>query len=278
MFVPKMKTLFVLVLVLAIGINEFTTAQDVTEEQDDYDLDENEEAIVPEENDGEMIGQVDPCLELKCGAGRECRINEETGEGKCSCVLDCGLEVDPRRRVCTNHNETFPTDCEVYRTQCLCEENDDSCEKPELYKHMHIEYYGECRDIPACSADELSDFPRRMREWLFNVMSELSERKELSYYYQKMEKEAEKDMKIRWRNAAIWKWCDLDGQPSDSAVSRHELFPVKAPLQSLEHCIGDFLDGCDLDDDHMISLTEWGTCLEIPAEEMRDECEKINQD
>ena len=36
---------------------------------------------------------------------------------------------------------------------------------------------------------------------------------------------------MRWRNAAIWKWCDLDGEPSDSSISRHELFPIKAPLQ-----------------------------------------------
>ena len=50
---------------------------------------------------------------------------------------------------------------------------------------------GECRVIPDCKPDELVDFPRRMREWLYHVMQELSERKELSYYYQEMEKEAE---------------------------------------------------------------------------------------
>ena len=33
-----------------------------------------------------------------------------------------------------------------------------------------------------------------------------------------------------WRNAAVWKWCNLDLLPADNAVSRHELFPVKAPL------------------------------------------------
>ena len=50
---------------------------------------------------------------------------------------------------------------------------------------------GECRLIPECKEDELVDFPRRMREWLYNVMKELSERKELSYHYQQMEKEAQ---------------------------------------------------------------------------------------
>ena len=41
-----------------------------------------------------------------------------------------------------------------------------------------------------CEFVNLLKFHSRMREWLFNVMSELSERKELSYYYQEMEKEA----------------------------------------------------------------------------------------
>ena len=50
---------------------------------------------------------------------------------------------------------------------------------------------GECREIPQCREDELEDFPRRMREWLFNVMRELAERDELSPHYKELEKEAE---------------------------------------------------------------------------------------
>ena len=55
------------------------------------------------------------------------------------------------------------------------------------------------------------------------------------------------------------KCCDLemvclDGHPRDNVVSRHELFPVRAPLVTLEHCIGDFLDKCDSNDDHDISF------------------------
>lgn len=48
-----------------------------------------------------------------------------------------------------------------------------------------------------------------------------------------------------------------------SAVSRHELFPIRAPLYTLEHCIGTFLDSCDLDDDHLITLKEWGNCTKL---------------
>ena len=35
---------------------------------------------------------------------------------------------------------------------------------------------------------------------------------------------------MSWSNAAVWKWCTLDTD-KDSSVSRHELFPVRAPLQ-----------------------------------------------
>ena len=71
------------------------------------------------------------------------------------------------------------------------------------------------------------------------------------------------DLSKRWSNAAIWKWCDLDKdvtkdnnhtKGSENAVSRHELFPVRAPLQAMEHCIGKFLNQCDPDGNHFIEL------------------------
>lgn len=44
-------------------------------------------------------------------------------------------------------------------------------------------------------------------------------------------------------------------------VSRHELFPLRAPLLSMEPCISEFLDKCDSNQDHKITLKEWGSCL-----------------
>ena len=38
------------------------------------------------------------------------------------------------------------------------------------HKHMHIDYYGECKDIEPCQDDILEDFPRRMRDWLDNII------------------------------------------------------------------------------------------------------------
>lgn len=109
----------------------------------------------------------------------------------------------------------------------------------------------------------MSDFPRRMREWLFNVMNDLVQNDEFPEHYKTLQSEAETNLTRRWANAAIWKWCDLDVQ-HDRSVSLHELFPIRAPLMSLEHCIAPFLESCDPDGDHYITLQEWGKCLELP--------------
>ncbi|KAK2725349.1 SPARC-like [Artemia franciscana] len=215
----------------------------------------------------------DPCAKKRCGAGKECKISD-SGEAECRCVESCLPEVDDRRKVCTNHNETFNSDCELYRMRCLCTTGSQECLGPK-YSHAHIEYYGECRDMPECTEQEMDDFPRRMRDWLFNIMRDLAARHELSPHYLKLEKEAEVEQSKRWANAAIWKFCDLDGHPHDRKVSRHELFPIKAPLMALEHCISPFLNKCDVDDDHFITLREWGKCLEIPEDELEDKCEDV---
>lgn len=115
----------------------------------------------------------------------------------------------------------------------------------------------------------MADFPRRMRDWLFNIMRDMADRQELTPHYLKMEREAESNLTRRWTNAAIWKFCDLDGHPPDRSVSRHELFPIRAPLMSLEHCIAPFLDSCDADSNHKITLKEWAKCLAL--EEVKGE-------
>ena len=37
--------------------------------------------------------------QVSCEAGKECYIDENTGEGKCECIKECGYEPDPRRKV-----------------------------------------------------------------------------------------------------------------------------------------------------------------------------------
>lgn len=237
---------------------------------------EIESAMTNEDDDSRMRSMpllADPCLDKHCGAGRVCKTSEE-GTAECICIEQCSEEIDPRRKVCTNYNETFGSDCEVYQARCFCDSGDSRCRGPD-YQHIHIEYYGECRQMPACKEEDMIDFPRRMRDWLFNIMRDLADRQELPTHYLKMQREAETNHTLRWSNAAIWKWCDLDGHPHDRTVSRHELFPIRAPLMALEHCIAPFLDSCDENNDHKISLTEWGKCLQIDEDDLTDKCDEL---
>ncbi|XP_035221665.1 SPARC-like [Stegodyphus dumicola] len=217
----------------------------------------------------------DPCAKHKCGPGKVCEINEE-GKAHCTCIEKCPEEIDYRRKVCSNHNETWDSDCELYRMRCLCTEGLEGC-KLNKYNHVHIDYYGPCKDIGECTKQELEDFPRRMRDWLFNVMQELARRNELKGPALELEQEAEKTRERKWVNAVIWKFCDLDVHPHDRHVSRHELFPIRAPLMAMEHCVAPFLDSCDADDDHKITLKEWGNCLGLEEDEIEDKCATMHR-
>nr|CAD7456408.1 unnamed protein product [Timema tahoe]CAD7595394.1 unnamed protein product [Timema genevievae] len=169
-------------------------------------------------------------------------------------MLNCDCQV------CSNHNETWGSDCEVYQMRCWCDKGGPEC-KGEEYKHVHIEYYGECTE------EEKADFPRRMRDWLFNIMRDLADRQELTPHYLKMEREAENNLTRRWSNAAVW-----------NSVSRHELFPIRAPLMALEHCIAPFLDSCDVNDDHRITLKEWGKCLQLDEDDLEEKCDELRDE
>lgn len=107
----------------------------------------------------------------------------------------------------------------------------------------------------------MSDFLRRMRDWLFNVLTDLAQNNEFPSKYKSVQSEAETNLTRRWANEAFSRWCDLDGHQHDRSVSLHELFAVKAPLLVLEHCIVPFIS-CDPDDNHRFTLQEWGKCLQ----------------
>merc|ERR1712212_388947 len=260
LLVPEMRVLGVLALIVALGQRSAAVEEDL--EQAELELEANG---LSDQETNELF---DPCADKFCPAGRSCVITGK-GAAECQCIAQCETETDPRRRVCSNHNETWMTDCDLHRQRCLCEDDLQGCQD-EMYEHLHIDYYGQCQELPKCSKEEFSDFPRRMREWLFNVMRDMSDRQILDDKYRGLEKEAEQDTSQRWTNAVVWKWCDLDGEPKDSKVSRHELFPLRAPLHTLEHCISPFLDSCDIDEDHQITLKEWAACLQLEEEDMED--------
>lgn len=86
----------------------------------------------------------DPCTKIHCGAGRVCQVQEDSAQ--CVCIPECPEEHDPRRKVCTNRNETWGSDCEVHRQRCLCDTKDDRCSNVKN-SHIHIDYYGECKQL-----------------------------------------------------------------------------------------------------------------------------------
>ncbi|XP_037954449.1 SPARC-like [Teleopsis dalmanni] len=219
------------------------------------------------------VVEIDPCEKMHCGAGRVCQLNGIVA--KCVCIPECPEETDVRRHVCTGKNETWPSDCAVYQQRCLCDTHEPGCKNPDNV-HLHIDYYGVCHEQQECTEEDKKDFPRRMRDWLFNVMRDLAERDELTEHYMQMELEAETNMTRRWANAAVWKWCDLDSN-TDRSISRHELFPIRAPLVSLEQCIAPFLDSCDSNNDHRITLVEWGACLELDEADLHARCDDIHK-
>lgn len=88
---------------------------------------------------------VDPCAKIHCGAGRVCQA--EGDSAACVCIPECPEQTDPRRKVCSNKNDTWSSDCDVHRERCLCDTGDARCKSAEL-KHIHINYYGECKEIP----------------------------------------------------------------------------------------------------------------------------------
>jgi len=61
-------------------------------------------------------------------------------------------------QVCSNYNETWASDCELYRSRCLCDAGSPECTN-QANKHLHIEYYGECRQIEVQTKTTASGFP-----------------------------------------------------------------------------------------------------------------------
>lgn len=213
----------------------------------------------------------DPCTNIHCQAGRVCQVKDHSAE--CVCIPECPEEYDPRRKVCTNRNETWASDCEVHQQRCFCDTGDSRCLNPKN-SHIHIDFYGECKALQKCSEEEMLDFPRRMREWLFHVMKELADRHELDKQLVEKLSYAESILNKKWARAAVWKFCDLDAT-HDQSVSRHELFPIRAPLMSLEHCIAPFLESCDVNRDHRITLKEWGNCLGLEEGDLEERCDEL---
>lgn len=118
---------------------------------------------------------LDPCMKVHCGAGRVCEV-DEVGEPQCVCIPECPVETESRRKVCSNHNETWTSDCAVYQQRCLCNIGDDRC-KGEEYKHVHIEYYGACRDTPVSRFLKFVELTMTLEKYIFSFQRNVQKTK-----------------------------------------------------------------------------------------------------
>ncbi|CAF0828494.1 unnamed protein product [Rotaria sp. Silwood1] len=211
----------------------------------------------------------DQCSNVKCNENEACILNKD-GEAECVCITECEDPKDKRLMICTKANHTYTSDCEFYRMQCWCRKNDEHCTRKESVTDA-IDYFGQCQDLGVCTEFELEVFPKRMKEWLGEILDALFVRKDLDSKYETLVNEARK-MKLSntekwWRNAVLWEFCELD-RTHDNVVNNEELARFIRSLKVLEHCIQPFLDHCDTDNDNKISSDEWGTCLGLDKNDM----------
>jgi len=60
-----------------------------------------------------------PCRYKRCGAGKECKVNESSGQVECSCITDCKRERKSNKLVCGTDGRVYPSYCDLRRTACL---------------------------------------------------------------------------------------------------------------------------------------------------------------
>ncbi|XP_052266206.1 SPARC-like isoform X2 [Dreissena polymorpha] len=212
-------------------------------------------------------GVENPCNKHRCKRGEVCVLEER--QPVCVCQT-CDEPVESEPQVCSRNNVTYVTECELDRDHCLCRRSEPGC-RDDTVNHVRIDYFSACKELTACPTKELENFPSRMRDWLFRVMTTMAYRHELDDYHD-LAVSALEDKKHA--DAVIWEFCDLDKDPEDRQVTRRELMYIIASVKSMEHCLVPFLDSCDKDSDSTITLVEWGTCLEIGHEAIVDKCHK----
>ncbi|KAK7111731.1 SPARC-like [Littorina saxatilis] len=252
---------------------------DMEEDDDDDDDGDDEDEYAEEEVDVAQKEQqqkeiINPCTEKVCRRGELCTVDKKH-RAKCICIPQCETPPpdDNRYQVCSKRNVTYQSECELDRDHCLCRRRQDGCSRPGIGK-IRLDYYGPCQDLTPCSDREFKEFPGRMREWLFVVMQQMAQRAEIPDYLDLLEKARHEG---NHSHAVIWKFCDLDQDPHDRFVTRRELMYTVQSLKALEHCLIPFLDQCDANADGQITLKEWGTCLGLQRDSIRDECKTIRR-
>lgn len=254
-----MRLTWLLLLCLAV------TAVVAKVESDDDDEEYGTVEVQGQQEIPDQKGLKNPCNTKRCQRGEVCVLDER--DAVCVCQT-CDEARENDGKVCSRDNMTYATECHLDRDHCLCKNKQPGCSQTSR-PYVRLDYYSECKELTKCPDDEFDNFPVRMRDWLFRIMTALAYRHELDEY-QELTESAMNDQSHT--DAVIWKFCDLDKDPEDRHVTRRELMYIIASVKPMEHCLVPFLDSCDENDDGTITLVEWGTCLKIGHEAIQDKC------
>ncbi|KAI8521807.1 hypothetical protein Bbelb_015610 [Branchiostoma belcheri] len=291
------------VLLLGVLVGGALAAKDIEDEPTEEQMDEADDVLEAlgkdeekeveaeeedeEEDEEEGVLEKHPCFDKKCKRGEVCDLDEKL-KPICVCAKKCPEPEDPALSVCSTANKTYASECHLFKQKCDLKSSEDG-----KRVRIHLDYYGPCKLIEECLEEELAEFPLRMRDWLKNVLVqrmslELLTDKEM--FHAKKIYEDERRLKKRadggdWEAEILlrdfrknyahyvypihWMFSKLDQHPKDRYLTHAELAPLRAPLVPMEHCTTTFFKTCDDDGDKRISLYEWGACLELKEEDIK---------
>uniref|UniRef100_H2ZDF1 Kazal-like domain-containing protein n=1 Tax=Ciona savignyi TaxID=51511 RepID=H2ZDF1_CIOSA len=248
--------------------------------------DDDDDSPTQEQLDANNPVETNPCDLFQCKPGKECYLDDDN-QPKCRCITDCE-DADSSFSVCGTDNTTYTSECELWRTKCI-----EKKRKNKSVQHLRLDYYGPCKEILPCEAHELGEYPTRMRSWIKNIylqlydeeeeMGGLSEKQRFhgrklaanrarlqsyeEHHIDLMSREFQKFYPL-YKYPIMWKFAELDINPTDKYLNKRELEPLRAPLVPLEHCTDDFFRAADGNHDHQISVYEWAEALGIKEDDI----------
>jgi len=193
----------------------------------------------------------DPCISRVCDRGAMCRVtNLKRYETECFCPTYCEPSSAP---VCSVYGKQYDSKCHLHLEACKQDRNID------------IAYEGACiTSQKQCTSSALNQFPARFLEWMMHV------RDEEIYGAANLKKNVVELPSSTQIHVAQWMFERMDADDSKT-LAYQELTGLLMYLMSVEACIGDFLQSCDIDHNEDITVREWKICLMPGSNLVEDE-------
>jgi len=192
-----------------------------------------------------------PCISRVCERGAMCRVtNLEKYETECFCPTYCEPGNEP---VCSVYGKEYESKCHLHMEACKQDRN------------IGIAYEGACiTSKKQCTSSSLNQFPARFLEWMMHV------RDEEIYGAANLKKNVVELPSATQIHVAQWMFERMDVD-SSKTLAYQELTGLLMYLMSVETCIGEFLQSCDIDHNEDITIREWKICLMPGSNLVEDE-------